>query len=301
MASAARISSGPSDARARPDLRLVERSVPVDRDRPRGDFRRRRPAPGPRADRADRGSRPDRAPGRASRAGARGRAAARPSAGGGQDPALGRLIRLRDRVDALGRGRSRGRTPCGPRRGALPGLGAHRRGRDRGHRGLRRAGAVAQPGQPQGHPRGARAPGRRRAAGRGVRHRVPLEPARGGVPVRDPLPVLPAVQGPPVRVPRHVPPLRGLSLPQAARHPARTGTDRHAAPRQRLLGLRDPARRLDRHLDGLHAARGSADGHALGRPRRLAARVPGAQGRDVTRRDRARAQQAVGAARDLRA
>ena len=84
-------------------------------------------------------------------------------------------------------------------------------------RGLHRARAAAQPGEPEGHRRGARAARPGSAAGGRVRHLVPLDDARGGLPLRDPVPALRAPPHTPLRLPRHLAPLRGLPLPRSSR------------------------------------------------------------------------------------
>ena len=125
----------------------------------------------------------------------------------------------------------------------------------------------------------ARAARPRRAAGGRVRHLVPPDDARGGVPVRDPLPALRAAQDPPLRLPRHLAPLRGLPLPGAhgqARARTRTSsrcTSATAARRARSAR----ATSVDTSM-GLTPARGPGDGHALGRHRPVGARVPAPQG-----------------------
>jgi acetate kinase len=60
------------------------------------------------------------------------------------------------------------------------------------------------------------------------------------LPLRHPVLAVPAPQDPALRVPRHVPPLRGLPLPQADRHQPGGYEPRHAPPGQRLLGVRHP-------------------------------------------------------------
>ena len=124
--------------------------------------------------------------------------------------------------------RPRRRVGRHPRRGAprrarrreVHALRADRRRGDRADRGLHRPRAAAQPGEPRGIARRARAARPRRAAGGRLRHLVPLHDAAGRrVPLRDPLPALRAAPRAPLRLPRHVAPLRRLSLPPAHRPP----------------------------------------------------------------------------------
>ena len=87
--------------------------------------------------------------------------------------------RARDRPRRPGRGRS----PRRARRRPLLRAGAGRRPAARHRRGARPARAAAQPGQPGGPAGGATALPRR-AAGRGLRHRVPPDDARARLHLR---------------------------------------------------------------------------------------------------------------------
>ena len=198
--------------RARPQHRQLLPQVPGGRHRPRRDREERRPPAGPRRDRADRqrGARHAAGRGHARRCAAPRRCA---TTAPRSTTCCAGWSRPRPGVPGhrLARRHPRGRPPRRPRRREVHALGAdHRRGGGP-DRGLHRPGAAAQPGQPQGHLRRARAARPRRAAGGRVRHLVPLDDARGGLPVRDPLPALRAAQDPPLRLPRHLAPLRGAT------------------------------------------------------------------------------------------
>ncbi|CAA9345671.1 MAG: Acetate kinase, partial [uncultured Gemmatimonadaceae bacterium] len=280
--------------RPRAQRRLVDAQVPAraHRRRAHGDERRREARPRP--DRADR-RRGDRdARRRRAGRGAIHRAAAGPARRGRPRDLAPRHRGRRTPERRRDRG---GRAPRGARGRALPALGARgRRGGPR-DRGDDRPRPAPQPGQPPRDRRDPRHARPRRPAGGGVRHRVPPHAPRARVPLRAPLPALPAPPRAALRLPRHLAPLRRAPLPAAHRHRARRHPPRHPPPRQRLLGLRDRRRRLDRHVDGVHAARGARDGHALGRRRPGDPRLRGREGGAVARRGRDAAQQAIRPAR----
>ena len=289
--------------RPRPQLRQLLPQVPAHRHRPRAD-RARTPT----------GSSPA-----ASSSGSAARRCSPCRAEG--EPAVRRTAPLRDHRAALdyvlrwlvspearrprprlaGR-HPRRRAPRRARRREVHALGADRRRGARPDRGLHRPRAAAQPGEPQGDPRGARA-----SSARACR-RSPSSTPRSTrrcradvVPLRDPLPALRAAT-------------RCAATASTARRTATSPTATASSPAARTrstniitlhLGNGCSAcairgGRLAGHLDGPHPARGARHGHALRRPR------PARSSSSCTTRRGCRfdevddaAQQAVGPARHL--
>ena len=117
---------------------------------------------------------------------------------------------------------------------------------------------AAQPGQPRGHRAGSRRLPRR-AAGRGLRHRLPPDPAAAGLHVCRPARVARAPRGAPLRLPRHVVRVRVPARRRAAGARPRGPPPRRAAPRQRRQRVRGRGRPQRRHLDGpVTRSRGSS-------------------------------------------
>ncbi len=188
---------------------------------------------------------------------------------------------------AIGRRHPRRRPPRGPRRRALPRLGAHRR------RGDLRASRTASSWRRSTTRRTSRASAPRASCSAKACRRSPCSTPRSTR--RCPKP--PTSTAIPYQYYRRFKIRRYGFHGTSHRYVAYRYRKLRGIPREQVrivtlhLGNGCSAcaireRRLGRHLDGLHAARGTGDGDALRRPRPLGARVPGAQGGHDARRGR---------------
>ena len=139
-----------------------------------------------------------------------------------------------------------------------------------GHRVLLRHGAPPQPAQRQGLPRRPRAARRRRAPGRGLRHRPSTRRCRRPrtSTASRTFSMSATASGATGSTGPRTATCRGGSSALLGRRPDDQELRAHHLPsRQRLLGGGHPGRPVHGHLDGLHAPRGARDGQPQRRPR----------------------------------